>query len=54
MAAMSAKQPMTRMVSATLSPLAAEEESAEEKPMTLPPNSSMADSKLRRVRVLGS
>ena len=34
MAAMSAKQPMTRMVSATLSPLAAEEESAEEKPMT--------------------
>ncbi len=42
------------MVSATLSPLAAEELSAEEKPKTLPPRRIMADSKLRRVRVLGS
>ena len=42
------------MVSETLSPLEAEEESAEEKPRTLPPRLNMADSKLRRVLVLGS
>ncbi len=42
------------MVSATLSPLEAELESAEEKPRTLPPRFIMAASKLRRVRVLGS
>ena len=33
---------------------AAELELAEEKPRTFPPRLSMADSKLRRVRVLGS
>ena len=43
-----------RMVSATLSPLEAEEEAASEKPSTLPPRFSMAASKLSRVRVLGS
>ena len=43
-----------RMVSDTLSPFAAEEEPASEKPHTCPPNWSMADSKLKRVRVLGS
>ncbi len=42
------------MVSDTLSPLEAEEEAASEKPMTRPPSRVMADSKLRRVRVLGS
>ena len=42
------------MVSATLSPFAAELESAEEKPSTLPPKLSIAASKLKRVRVLGS
>ena len=41
------------MVSDTLSPLEAEEEAASEKPMTLPPRRVMADSKLKRVRVLG-
>ena len=34
--------------------MAVEELSAEEKPRTLPPRDSMADSKERRVRVLGS
>ena len=43
-----------RMVSETLSPLAAELLSAEEKPKILPPRFIMAASKLRRVRVLGS
>ena len=47
-------QEMARMVSETLSPLAAELESAEEKPSTLPPKLNIADSKLSRVRVLGS
>ena len=42
------------MVSATLSPLAAELLPAEENPSTLPPRRIMADSKLKRVRVLGS
>ena len=42
------------MVSDTLSPLAAEEEPASEKPSTFPPRLSIADSKLSRVRVLGS
>ena len=42
------------MVSDTLSPLAAEELLAEEKPSTCPPRLSMALSKLRRVRVEGS
>ena len=42
------------MVSETLSPFAAEEEAASEKPRTCPPRFSMAASKLRRVRVLGS
>ena len=39
---------------ATLSPLEAELEPAEEKPKTLPPRFIMAASKLKRVRVLGS
>ena len=43
-----------RMVSATLSPFAAELEEAEEKPRTLPPKFNIAASKLKRVRVLGS
>ena len=43
-----------RMVSATLSPFDAELELAEEKPSTLPPKLNIADSKLRRVLVLGS
>ena len=42
------------MVSDTLSPLEAELESAEEKPRTDPPKFSIADSKLKRVLVLGS
>ena len=42
------------MVSDTLSPLEAEEDAASEKPMTWPPSSSIADVKLRRVRVEGS
>ena len=54
MAQISAKQEITRMVSETLSPLEAEEEFASEKPITLPPKFSMADSKLKRVLVLGS
>ncbi len=54
MAQISAKQEITRMVSDTLSPLETEEEDASEKPITLPPRFSMAASKLRRVRVLGS
>ncbi len=41
-------------VSATLSPLAADELFASEKPSTLPPRESIALSKLRRVRVEGS
>ena len=40
------------MVSIRLSPLAVEEESALEKPSTLPPKDSIALSKLKRVRVL--
>ena len=43
-----------RIVSATLSPFEAELLAALEKPSTLPPSRIMADSKLRRVRVLGS
>ena len=43
-----------RMVSDTLSPLEAEEDAASEKPIILPPSRVIADSKLRRVRVLGS
>ena len=54
MAMMSAKQPAVRAVSDTLSPLEAELLWASEKPMTLPPRSSMADSKESRVRVEGS
>lgn len=54
MAQMSAKQEMTRIVSATVSPLAAEEDCASAKPRTLPPRFSMADSKESLVRVLGS
>ncbi len=42
------------MVSETLSPFAAELESALEKPMTEPPRFSMAASKLSLVLVLGS
>ena len=42
------------MVSETLSPFAAELESALWKPRTEPPRFSIADSKLKRVRVLGS
>ena len=53
-AQISAKQEITRMVSATLSPLEAELESAEAKPRTRPPKFSIAASKLKRVRVLGS
>ena len=45
---------MTLAVSATLSPLDADDESAEENPRTLPPNSSIAASKLNLVLVLGS
>ena len=54
MAMTSAKQPTTRTVSWTVSPLLTEELRASEKPRTLPPNSIMAEVKLRRVRVLGS
>ena len=42
------------MVSAIDSPLVTEASCAPAKPMTLPPRRSMAVSKLRRVRVLGS
>ena len=42
------------MVSPTVSPLAVELDIASEKPSTLPPSASMADSKERRVRVEGS
>ena len=42
------------MVSETLSPLAAEELSALEKPSTDPPRFNIAASKLSRVLVLGS
>ena len=45
---------MMRMVSDTLSPLEAEEDAASAKPMICPPSLIMADSKLKRVRVLGS
>ena len=51
---MSAKQLITFVVSATVSPLLTELFMASEKPMTLPPSSIMADVKLRRVRVDGS
>ena len=54
MAMMSAKQRITRTVSATVSPLDTDDELASEKPMTLPPSSIMAEVKLRRVRVEGS
>ncbi len=54
MAQISAYEEMMRIVSATLSPFAAELESAEEKPRTLPPRLIMAASKLSLVRVLGS
>ena len=53
-AMMSAKQPTTRTVSCTVSPLAAEEFWGLEKPRTWPPSSIIAAVKLRRVRVLGS
>jgi hypothetical protein len=42
------------MVSATLSPFAAELEFGSEKPSTLPPSLSIAASKLNLVLVLGS
>ena len=54
MAMMSAKQFITRVVSATVSPLLTDDEAASEKPITLPPSSIMAEVKLRRVRVEGS
>ena len=54
MAMMSAKQRITRTVSATVSPFDTDDELASEKPMTLPPSSIMAEVKLRRVRVDGS
>lgn len=54
MAIMSAKQRITRTVSATVSPFDTDDEAASEKPMTLPPSSSMAEVKLSRVRVEGS
>ena len=54
MAMMSAKQRITRTVSATVSPFDTDDEAASEKPMTLPPSSSMAEVKLSRVRVEGS
>ena len=54
MAQISAKQQITRVVSATLSPFDAEDEAASEKPITFPPRFSMAVSKLSLVRVLGS
>ena len=38
----------------SMTPLAAEEDWASEKPRTWPPRLSIADSKLRRVRVEGS
>ena len=43
-----------RMVSSSVSPLATEVDSAEEKPTTEPPRRCMAVSKERRVRVEGS
>ena len=54
MAMMSAKQRITRTVSATVSPFDTDEELASEKPMTCPPSSSIAAVKLNRVRVEGS
>ena len=54
MAMMSAKQRITRTVSATVSPLDTDDELASEKPITWPPSSSMAEVKLSRVRVDGS
>ena len=54
MAMMSAKQRITRTVSATVSPFETDEELASEKPITWPPSSSIAEVKLRRVRVEGS
>ena len=54
MAMMSAKQAITRTVSATVSPFDTDDDAASEKPMTLPPSSIMADVKLSRVRVEGS
>ena len=43
-----------RIVSENDSPLAVEEFAASEKPITRPPSRHIADSKLSRVRVLGS
>jgi hypothetical protein len=54
MAQISAKQDITLMVSATLSPFAAEEEFASAKPMTCPPRRIIAVSKESLVLVLGS
>ena len=51
---MSAKQLITLIVSATLSPFEADDEFADEKPITLPPMLIIADSKESLVRVLGS
>ena len=45
---------LTFAVSAMLSPLDADDVDADEKPITLPPSSSIAASKLRRVLVEGS
>ena len=42
------------MVSIRLSPFVADDVSADEKPSTLPPSDSIADSNESRVRVLGS
>ena len=54
MAMMSAKQRITRTVSATVSPFDTDDELASENPMTLPPSSIIAEVKLNRVRVDGS
>ena len=53
-AAASAYELITFAVSAMLSPLDADDVDADEKPITLPPSSSIAASKLRRVLVEGS
>ena len=47
----SAKHPTVRTVSSTLSPLETDESVAEENPITFPPISSIADSKLSLVLV---
>ena len=54
MAITSAKQPTVLTVSSTLSPFDTEESVADEKPITFPPRSSIADSKLSLVLVEGS